>query len=196
MGNKCSNCPQSKPILKECTVLVLPKFEYDEIQQDLIFAIKEFYKNDIDLLLRGCNEMCITSHIFHYFSLLFAEKYSGYNIDPEYNRNGFGSKYYYGDKYAKPDLIIHKRNCNKHNLLYAEFKTNIRSHDCHDKEKILKFVSNDFGNENGRCVPPYSFSFGISILLCQDTLYMQWYKNGENTPFEENRFSTKTWERI
>jgi len=175
---KCDNCPKPNPHLEKCLNECLLSFDYEEIQQDLLVAIKAFYEHDIDLLIRNVNEVCITSHIFHYFSMFFADKYHGYNIDPEYNRNGVGAKYYYGDRYAKPDLIIHKRNCNNHNLLYAEFKTCTEKHSDHDKEKIKKFTSKDFGIENGRNVKPYRFKYGVSVLLMENCVKMRWYING------------------
>lgn len=192
---KCDNCPRKNPDLRLCQTEKMPKIEHKEICQDLLEAIKEFYANDVELLTRSINEVCITSHVFHYFAMLHKEKYKPYNIDPEYNKNGSGAKYY-DNRYAKPDLIIHKRNCNKHNLLYAEFKTNVCNHDLHDKEKIKKFVSNDFGEENGRPVIPYRYKFGVSIVLKRDTVKMLWYQNGQKEPVMENDFSTVTWEMM
>ena len=197
--NKCDNCPQSKPDLKICQAEI-HSFEREEIQMDLLSAIKEFYKKDFDLLLRDVNEVCITCHIFHYFSMLHAEKYKGYNIDPEYNRNGFGSKYYYGDNcgchYAKPDLIIHKRNCNKYNLLYVEFKTLCLEHVTHDQNKILRFISNEFGVENKHPVKPYRFKYGVSVLLCTDKVDFLWYKNGSSEPVAQYVVSVKDFKSI
>jgi hypothetical protein len=169
----------------------LPIFEYEEIREDLLIAINEFYVNDFELLLREVNEVCITSHIFHYFAMKFSEKYCGYNIDPEYNRNGFGCKYYYEDHYAKPDLIIHRRNCNKYNLLYAEFKTHRLQHDAHDQEKILRFISDEFGQENGKKVKPYRFRFGVSVLLNQNSVDLLWYKSGQVIAHNKYKISKK-----
>lgn len=193
---RCDNCPKHYVRNEDCINEVLTQFDYTVLQTDLLEAIKEFYRNDIDLLERNINEVCITSHIFHYFALRFATKYHEYNIDPEYNRNGFGAKYYSRTQYAKPDLIVHKRNCNRHNLLYAEFKANVYAHDVHDKEKIAKFVSDQFGEENGRPVVPYRYKFGVSIVLNRDTVKMLWYQNRQNVPLCENVFSTVTWEMM
>ena len=193
---KCDNCPA--PMKREygCQTRVAQVFSYTVLQEDLLAAIKEFYSKDVELLVRNVNEVCITSHIFHYFASKFSSKYGDYNIDPEYNKNGYGAKYYRGDHYAKPDLIIHRRNCNRNNLLYAEFKTNVRCHDLHDKGKIARFVSNDFGEENGRPIVPYRYKFGVSIVLNQDTVKMLWYQNGQKVPLCENVFSTVTWEMV
>ena len=193
---KCDNCPRLHVPDEHCASVMLTQFGHRELQADLLEAIKDFYLKDIELLNRNANEVCITSHIFHYFASRFASKYKDYNIDPEYNRNGFGAKYYERSSYAKPDLIIHKRNCNRHNLLYLEFKVNIRNHDNLDKKKIVKFVSNEFGEENGRRVTPYRYKYGVSVLLNNDAVRMLWYNNGQENPFCENRFSTETWEMM
>lgn len=191
---KCDNCPQANPPLGTCLVIRPQQFTLDELSSDLLEAIKQFYANDIDLLKRSANEVCITSHIFHYFSLLYKAKYSLYNIDPEYNRNGFGAKYYCQDSYAKPDMIIHKRNCNRHNLLYIEFKVGTIFHCKHDQEKIRKFVSNNFGVENRRRVTPYRYRYGVSVILNERCIDMLWFENGSENSIRQVNISTRTWE--
>lgn len=191
---RCDNCPSTGPRGENCYYDVFQQFEYEELQRDLLTAIKDFYLRDLDLISIGANEVCITGHIFHYFAMHFTEKYKDYNIDPEYNRNGFGAKYFCRDSYAKPDLIIHKRKCNKHNLLYIEFKVGTKRHDFRDKLKISRFVSNEFGEENQKKVMPYRYRYGVSIILTRCYVRMLWYRNGCLEPFVENTFSTKTWE--
>lgn len=191
---RCDNCPKTGSIGRNCQDDIFRQFEYEELQDDLLEAIKQFYHHESDLMAIGANEVCITSHIFHYFAMKFADKYCDYNIDPEYNRNGFGAKYYSNDRHAKPDLIIHKRRCNKHNLLYVEFKIGRRDHDSLDKKKIVRFVSNEFGNENGRSVKPYRYRYGVSVILNRNNVRMLWYRNGCTEPFCEKKFSTTTWD--
>ena len=124
---KCDNCPikQNESCVKFSWNL--PVFSREEIEGDLVSAIEQVYIYDYELITRDASERCINSHIFHYFLLLHSKRYSGYSIDPEYNRNGAESKYYDGIETEKqikaiPDTIIHVRNCNKHNLLYIEYK--------------------------------------------------------------------------
>ena len=191
---KCDNCPQYRPPLATCLLIQPQRFTLDELSNDLLEAIKQFYVNDIDLLNRSANEVCITSHIFHYFSSLHKAKYSLYNIDPEYNRNGLEAKYYCRDHYAKPDMIIHKRNCNKHNLLYIEFKVDTTSHCEHDQEKIRRFVSNEYGNENQRSVTPYRYQYGVSVILKRHCIDMLWFENGSKNCIRQVNVSTHTWE--
>lgn len=57
----------------------------------------------------------------------FSKEYTEYNIDPEYNRNGESCKFFARENNperskAIPDIIIHKRGCNKYNFAYFEFK--------------------------------------------------------------------------
>lgn len=191
---KCDNCPQCRPSLDTCLTEQFQQFTLDELFNDLLVAIKCFYENDIDLLNRSTNEVCITSHIFHYFASLHKAKYSLYNIDPEYNRNGFGAKYYCQDHYAKPDMIIHKRNCNKHNLLYIEFKVGAIHHCEHDQKKIRRFVSNDFGVESEKPVAPYRYRYGVSVILRMHCIDMLWFENGSENSIRQVNISTHTWE--
>ena len=188
----CDNCPYPYKKTQNCKYNIeFKQFDHTEISSDLLEAILEFYNNDFDLLNRKANEVCITSHIFHYFSSKFKDKYYEYDIDPEYNRNGEYAKYYCEDGYAKPDLIIHKRNCNKHNLVYIEFKKHRDLYDEKDLNKIIKFVSNEIPFENGKRLKPYRYKYGVSILLNSRDIKMLWYKNGETEPFENIVFDVK-----
>ena len=197
---KCDNCPNPIPRESNCQIQEFAQFELKELQADLIEAIKVFYQNDKELLERKVNEVCITSHIFHYFASAFSKKYCDYNIDPEYNRNGEETKRYNINdnryNYARPDLILHKRGCNRHNLLYIEFKTNKKSYSQQDKEKIIRFVSNEGIEESGRRIKPYRYKYGVSVLLNINEVSMLWYCNGQNISLCECKFSTKTWEKI
>lgn len=193
---KCDNCPQKRPYLNKCLNINPPSFTREDLESDLLEAIKVFYKNDIELINRSANEVCITSHIFHYFSTLFYERYIPYNIDPEYNRNGIGAKYYCQGCYARPDLIIHKRNCNKFNLLYIEFKVGCYNYDDKDLKKITRFVSNEYGEEGGKSVMPYRYQYGVSIILRHYDIRMLWFKNGKKESVGESVYDVKTWRKI
>lgn len=187
MRRKCRNCPRKYVNIDFCPQIEVFNCDYTYLENDLLEAIKEFYKNDIELISRSVHELCITGHIFHYFSSKFAEKYSQYNMDPEYNRNGNDPKRYVEDKYARPDMIIHKRNCNKYNLLYIEFKVNGYSYDQHDTLKIKEFVSD---REHS-----YNYKYGVSVILGLRDVKMLWYKNGENDSIAESVFDVKTWRK-
>ena len=193
LATKCDNCPRERLFNDNCKNQALPQFSLEVLQEDLLSAIKDFYNNDFELLDRNVHEICIVSHIYHYFAMRFVNKYSGYHIDMEYNRNGRGAKYYCRNNYAIPDLIIHKRNCNLFNLLYAEFKANRKNHSEHDIEKLQRFISDSFGEENGHLVEPYRFKYGVSILLNRGNVDFLWYcSNDYNTPVRTT-ICTSSW---
>jgi hypothetical protein len=129
------------------------------------------YENDKYLLEVKANEVCISSRFYAYFEQLFRKKYANLNIDPEYNRNGETSKYYeeYNNKkehrYAKPDMIIHKRNCNFHNKVYIEFKPYWNDDTSQDYKKLSAFTS-PYGIFIYKGISySYKYEYGVSILL-------------------------------
>lgn len=176
---KCDNCPVNP---KECKLfdLILPVFTIEELESDLISAIQMLYMNDSELLEKSINECCLNAYIFHYFSELHGEKYKGYRIDPEYNRNGKTAKYYHDvyndkDRYAIPDTIIHVRDCNKYNLLYIEYKKTICSEN--DISKIIRFTADDITDNNaikGKAVP-YRFKYGVAVQLRKAGVLLHWF---------------------
>lgn len=184
---KCHNCPRRYANLDSCPRFKPIVCDYIYLEEDLLTAIKEFYKKDMELLKRNVHELCITSHIFHYFSMFFEEKYAPYNIDPEYNRNGYDPKRYVEKEYARPDMIIHKRNCNKYNLLYIEFKANVSNYDAHDTYKIKEFVFKDEYS--------YNYRYGVSVLLNLNEVKMLWFENGKNESIAQSVFDVKTWRK-
>ncbi|MDY3792633.1 MAG: hypothetical protein SOZ56_09190, partial [Oscillospiraceae bacterium] len=101
------------------------------------------------LIEQKVNEVCLSTHFWHYFKLNFTTKYPGYNIDPEYNKNGDKCKYFEKDTdsnyySAKPDMIIHRRGCNRYNFAYVEFKGhwyNKKQGEENDKKKLEAFTS-------------------------------------------------------
>lgn len=181
----CDNCPFDRYYKCDIFDLNLQSFGRDEIEQDLVQAINMIFAADKDLIKRGVHERTINFYLAHYFINLFKEKYKRYNIDPEYNRDGYDSKYYFDDVYKKrriafPDLIIHKRNCNKYNLLYAELKIDNPSES--DYKKIFRFVNDRIdepwgGNKNLKL---FRFKNGVSIVISENSVTFTWYIKDEN----------------
>lgn len=181
----CDNCPFGRYYKCHIFNLNLQAFERDEIEQDLVKAINMIFVSDKDLIERGVHERTINYSLAHYFSNLFKEKYEGYNIDTEYNRNGYDPKYYFDDVDKKstiaiPDLIIHKRRCNKYNLLYAELKIYGPSED--DYKKIFRFVNDQIDEPWGgnKKLKPFRFKHGVSIVISRDSVTFTWYDKNEN----------------
>ena len=106
-------------------------------------------------------ERSIVFRFAHYLQneLAKSPKYSQYNLDCEYNRNGIATKSLPDfSKGTFPDLIIHKRgkNGSKNNLLIMEFKTYWNSNTGRDIDKVKQFV-----DEEGK----YKYKYGIVVVI-------------------------------
>ncbi|WGL97249.1 hypothetical protein QE177_08385 [Arsenophonus sp. aPb] len=106
--------------------------EKPAVGEQVINALQCFINNDRFLLEVDANEPTLTSQIGRYLQ----DEFPDYNVDCEYNRNIDGPKKVYlvtehsgtiNTDYKKlnlvvPDIIVHKRGNNHHNLLVVEFK--------------------------------------------------------------------------
>src|SRR5262245_18040370 len=109
----------------------------EEIVKNIDIAIHKLLEAEMDILKRGLKELNLTGHLTKYLTPLFEE----YNVDPEYNGDilkendrkaldiartrmkEIGFKPNASDQYElTPDIIIHKRNTNDHNLVVFEIK--------------------------------------------------------------------------
>ena len=134
-------------------------------------ALDILYENDMHLIMnRAVNsrgkderhhvgERSIVFRFAHYLQNLIDANgsFQEYNLDCEYNRNGAECKALPSfPNGTYPDVIIHKRGSNDHNLLVIEFKTYWNRDISDDKKKLSEFT-----DSNGR----YNFKKGISFLL-------------------------------
>ena len=87
-----------------------------------------------------------------------------YNVDCEYNRNGYGIKQVNG-KYVYPDFILHKRGSNEDNLLIIEFKTWWNPDNDADIDKIRWMMNPQY---------IYQYKYGCSITINQDNSEIFW----------------------
>lgn len=201
MPNHCENCPRSNKENCDLLDLHLQSFTREEIEQDLIQALTLIFKNEGGLLERDIHERTITFYLTHYFMNLFHDKYDGYNIDPEYNRNGKEAKYYDdvdapNQPKAIPDIIVHRRNCNKYNLLYLELKKG--QHDSKDCNKIKRFMSDHIIPPWGDKKNPtfYNYEHGVSVALYEKTVSLKWYiKEADTWIQNEYSFTNDIFER-
>jgi len=112
--------------------------DIEKLKNRINKTIKIFYKNDLFLVKNKANERSMTHKLAEYIQKKFPE----YNVDCEYNRmkkdeNMNDSEYFSKklglskkqiDSYdtdattVYPDIIIHDRGNNKHNLLVIEVK--------------------------------------------------------------------------
>ncbi len=125
-------------------------------------AFELLYINDKYLIDKRVSERSIVFRYAHYLQseLEKTNKYRGYNLDCEYNRDGSDLKHIYeSDHGVFPDLIIHKRGSNKNNLLIIEFKTYWNNDITNDERKIREFI-----NINGR----FKYKYGFSVVFNRD----------------------------
>ena len=149
-------------------------------------ALDELYDKDSHLLLYRVHERTIVFRFGHYLQnkLDAYEVFNQYNLDFEYNRNGRQPKRIPARSRngAYPDLIIHRRGSNTHNLLVMEFKPYWERNVYDDCNKILQFI-----DENGE----YKYQFGKSIILGENrqsvivkTFTQQQAEEGDGIMFE------------
>jgi len=102
---------------------------FKEVKEKIDLAVKKLRINDSFLLVADTNERAISHRLAIYLQSLF----EGLEVDCEYNRHGMKVKKIelpnddinWDDTEAKtvfPDIIIHKRNTDRYNLLVIEIK--------------------------------------------------------------------------
>lgn len=115
---------------------------------------------------------------FHIEHLLSEGNLGDWNVDCEYNRNGYTQKLLAGikecDEQRKteqvfPDIIIHKRNKSEseNNLLVIELKRKQEENPC-DRRKLELFTSQH----------PYLYQYGLYININEGNFNCTWYKDG------------------
>ena len=122
-----------------------------DVRGGLEWALYRLLEKDRYLLEKDLSERCIAARLAMYLREHFLE----YDVDVEYNRQGdaVAAKRLRGlkencwkrlnrkeDKIAVPDVIVHHRGCNSHNLLVIEMKktSNRDGTDC-DRQRIEAF---------------------------------------------------------
>lgn len=126
-------------------------------------SVEECYANDRSLIERRMEQSCV-ARIYYYMqkAIDFDDRFidlRDFNLDSEYYKNGQNSKktesFQHG---AKPDVILHQRECNSNNLLIVEFKTAVRrqSNDVSRDFKKLEAFTKD---------SKYSYFLGVFIDL-------------------------------
>ena len=154
----------------------LEQSERNKIQFLVNKALCDLYKKDYHLIKyfpHNCDEEMHVSErgiVFRfgiYLQALLADSsFKHLNLDTEYNRNIKDLKR--TERHPNgtyPDLIIHQRGNNKHNLLILEFKTWWNPDNSTDIEKIKEFTSPD------GC---YQYAIGASIILGETKPHITW----------------------
>lgn len=175
------------------------------VEQAVRGALDELYKQDLILLKNEVSERAITHMLAEYLQVRFQEL----NVDCEYNRDLesglYAAKKIYlssplkelAERGAKeeellsvstfPDIIVHRRGNNDHNILVIEVKKKISSVDHKwDDQKLHAFT--DINGHNN-----YGFKYGVFVLLGTRASYDQaaeltWYEKGKKEPTVKHNF--------
>src|SRR3972149_9080445 len=121
----------------------------DQINHALSSAIRSLIERDFHLLSVDVSERCLT----HRLALYLTQGLSDYDVDCEYNRDGFDVKRLaLSERPARdddveavtvfPDIVVHRRGNNEHNLLVIEMKKyGARTAPDYDIQKLKAFRS-------------------------------------------------------
>ncbi|WP_454045024.1 hypothetical protein [Chryseobacterium sp. Marseille-Q8038] len=147
----------------------------DLILQNIKDAIDVLLEKEAGNLARGLNELNISTHLAYYLKPYFHD----FDVDPEYNGDidkpndrkaldiaknrmiEIGFEPNDGDNYKiSPDIIIHKRETNKNNLVVIEVKkdSHSRKHKEFDLIKLEHLTIDYSGNH-------YNYKLGIAIIF-------------------------------
>ena len=150
----------------------------NDIEQILLAAIRELYKRDRGLIEHGVHEVAITHRLAIYIEdALRKSGDSESHVDIEYNKNMRKQKeLVLGEGGKRPDIIIHKRQSNKHNQLIVELKKNKSIEEGDDDDRKLK----------GATEPTHTFQFtlGVYLNLKPDQCICTFYSKGRQTKEE------------
>lgn len=135
------------------------------LEQLIKKSLDDLYQNDKYLIDHKVAERDITHRFAHYFeNNMQGTDVSQYNVECEYNRDGYGIKQVYGN-YVYPDFILHKRGSNEDNLLIIEFKTWWNPDNNTDIEKIQSMMHPQLR---------YKYKYGCCITINQDNAEIFW----------------------
>lgn len=136
-----------------------------DIERIINKSLDQLYSKDKKLFTNDLCERCLAFRFGMYFyQIMQEEKYSDYDIDMEYNRHYANIKYTQKLKNGTyPDLIVHKRNTDKKNLLVIEFKKWKKNYTIKRliKDDITKLE--EFVDCNGK----YKYKYGASIIFAK-----------------------------
>ncbi len=156
------------------TTTTVSSFAFDEVENCVMKAMKDFRKRDLRLLELTVNERASTHRIACYLQKYF----QGWHVDCEYNRKRSDQKrspVAGSNGRIKPDIIIHRRKT-ENNLLCIEAKKSGGSLDELDVDrKRLAGFTNSTGE--------YKYRFGLLIILSLTKPYKidyEWFRDGKN----------------
>jgi len=107
----------------------------EEINEKLKSSLAILYQQDSYLLKKNSHEISIA----HRLALYIQQKFDAWHVDCEYNRDYTGNKKRINGEIVRPDIIIHRRETRKDNLVIILIKK--MSGNLSEKKKDLKKLS-------------------------------------------------------
>lgn len=153
----------------------------EELERTVRTALGRLRAQDLFLIRANANERTISHKLAEHLQKEFATL----KVDCEYNRHGNEIKWLevptsnisWDDTEAKtvfPDIIVHQRNNDNHNLLVIEVKKSSNARNSQfDENKLIAFTKE-----------PYCYSFGLFLKISTNTTddILKWYENGRAIP--------------
>lgn len=136
-----------------------------------------FYANDAVLLKKTGAERTCQGRIMVYMEHLLKhdplfEIWRYYNLDCEYHWDKHDQKRYANrNGYMQPDLMLHIRNTNEHNLMVIEFKFEAKTSDG-DSEKLRDLTKSDY---------IYKYKLGCAVSLNVQGPIYKYFIDGQET---------------
>lgn len=153
-------------------------FSIEMLRTAIEKALSDLYTRDRYLIINRGNDCTqVSNHVSErgivfrfgiYFESYIKElsEFRDYNIDVEYNRNNYDMKRLPSfPNGTYPDLIMHRRGSNKHNLLIIEFKTWWGTDIISDINKVREFMDP---------VGEYKYKQGLSVVLDKENPVCHW----------------------
>lgn len=144
-------------------------------------AVEKCYHNDYTLIERSMEQASV-ARIFYYMQETLKtdkrfEQLKNFNLDNEYNKNGEHIKETSRcPKGTRPDIILHKRNSNSHNMLIVEFKprkSSVRKHK--ETGMSMDFIKlEDFTNQG-----VYNYFLGMFVKLNVGGAEYRYFQHGQ-----------------
>lgn len=142
--------------------------ESNPIKRYVESALNKVYREDMSLIEREASERAIVFRFGLYlYEILKSTEFKDYDVDVEYNRNGYDAKRIPSRQNGSyPDLIMHCRTSNELNLLVLEFKTEWSRESQEDDERKIR----DFLDKSG----VYKFRYGATVLIGDNSFNINW----------------------
>lgn len=149
-----------------------------ELEVRVMRAVDMMYARESVQFIKEASEWAIA----HRLAVYLEQEFPSWNVDCEYNRQGFGNNTKAntsGDK-VRPDISLHHRGLLKprHNLLAIEVKKFAVGTDL---GKVREYTKPPAGDRN------YQYQFGLALSSVVKGPTLHWFKKGKSLAGREGR---------